>query len=115
MGVWYDAVCLFGIEYSYDEICHIKQKFTDIAEKIGCNELPNLLSEIYYNNFVTFINNDNYKDEESQSYYLGIELTQQRLYTHPNYELYNKKIEEECKKLGIIYKIPQIHNIVVLS
>lgn len=114
MGVLYDAVCLFGVEYSYNEICDIKQNFKEIAEKIGCNELPNLLAEGYYNNFVTFINNDNYKHEENQSYYLGIELTQQRLYAHPNYNLYNKKIEEECKKLGIIYKIPQIHNIVIV-
>lgn len=115
MGVWYDAVCLFGIEYSYNEIFHIKQKFTELANEIGCDELPNLLSEIYSNKFVTFINNNNYKNEREQTYYLGVELTQQRLYAHPNYELYNIKIQEECKKLGIIYKIPQIHNIVVVS
>lgn len=116
MGVWYEAYTIFGIEYSYDELKHLKNnhEFKKCSQQIGCNDLPNLLSEIY-NNTLIFMNNDYYKDENSQNYYFGIQLTEQVLYSHPDYQVYNKLIQEECKKINITYKIPQILNIVVKS
>lgn len=117
MGVWYEAYTFFGIEYNYEELKKIKEnpEFQKCAQDIGCNELPNLLSEMYSNDFLTFMTDDYYKSEKDQTYYLGIQLTKQRLYSQPNYVVYNKKIEDECKKLKIMYKIPDIHNIVVKS
>lgn len=117
MGVWYDAYTIFGIEYSYKELEHLKEQkeFKKMKELIDCNELPNLLSELFDNQFVTFITNNNYVTEKEQIYYLCIKLTDQRLYNNPNYELYNLKIKKECDRLNIVYKIPDIHNIVVKS
>ena len=115
MGVRYNAYTVFGIEYSYKELEHLKEQkqFKEMKDSIGCNELPNLLSELFNNEFVTFITNDYYVSEEKQIYYLCIQLTNQRLYNNPNYELYNLKIKKECDRLNIDYKIPDIHNIVV--
>lgn len=117
MGIWYNAYTIFGIEYSYEELKHLKDNndFKKCSQQIGCNDLPNLLSQIYNDNILIFMTNDYYQDENNQNYYFGIQLTEQLLYSHPDYVKYNEKIEEECKKLKIIYKIPQIFNIVVKS
>lgn len=91
MGVQYDAYTVFGIEYSYKELEHLKsqEEFKKLAKEIECNDLPNLFCELFHDEFVTFITNDYYVSEKEQIYYLCIELTNQRLYNNPNYELYN--------------------------
>lgn len=114
-GTMIHTFTIFGIEYSYKELEHLKSRedFKNTAELIDSNQLPYLLSELFDNEFVTFFTNDLNLDEKGRIYYLCIELTNQRLYNNPNYDLYNLKIKKECDRLNIQYKIPDIQVVIV--
>jgi hypothetical protein len=112
MGVDYTAYMIYGIEYAFYELEHIKENFQQLIENIGCDNLHNLLSEAYSDAFISFISNDNYVDEDEQTYYFGIILTERILMRNPSYSTFDDIIKTECKKLDIKFKDPEFHNVV---
>ena len=82
---------------------------------VDYDNLSNLLCELFDGLLVIFIINDYYKDERETTYYMCIRLTNEILYNNPDYSLYKNSIEQECKRLNIKYKTPDIHNIIVKS
>ena len=39
MGTWYDAKLVYGIEYNFDDIKHLKEVLLELAESIGTTML----------------------------------------------------------------------------
>lgn len=50
MGVDYDAICFYGVYFTYDEIKYLKDhpEFQKMKDEIGCNNLDNIWYEMGY-------------------------------------------------------------------
>lgn len=110
MGVDNDAILCYGIEFSYDEIKHLKdlQEIKDLAENIGCDFMPNLWEEM------GFVSASYYYDaeEEDRSYIIGTKIEKDLTLN----EFVQKINENEiilflkgvCDKYNLKYEDPKI-------
>jgi hypothetical protein len=110
MGIDYDVILCYGIEFSYDEIQHLKtnDEVRKLAEDIGTDYMSNLWDEL------GFISASPYYDseEEHRNYIIGKEIIGDlspddliKQITANETDLYIKNV---CEKYNLQYKNPKI-------
>lgn len=72
MGIQYDAILCYGIEFSYNDIVHLKDtiEFKQRAEDIGTDNMGNLWDEMGHICCSGYFD----QEEEYQTYIVGKEL-----------------------------------------
>jgi hypothetical protein len=110
MGINNDFILCYGIEFSYDEIEHLKNndEVRKISEDIDTDYMPNLWSEL------GFISGSPYYDseEDHRNYIIGKEiigdLSLDEFVTQINTNETNLYIKNVCEKYSLPYKEPKI-------
>lgn len=110
MGIQNDAILCYGIEFSYDDIVHLKDtiEFKQRAEDIGTDCMVNLWSEFGH------ISCSNYFDQEAEYniYIIGKELpndmTLQEFLNGINEIEIKKYLQKVCKDYNLQYSEPKI-------
>ena len=110
MGIRNDAILCYGIEFSYDDIVHLKDtiEFKQRAEDIGTDNMVNLWSEmghIYCSNYFD-------QEEEYHTYIVGKEV-ERDMSLHDFLNEINENeiknyVQKVCKDYNLQYSEPQI-------
>lgn len=119
MGIYFDAVLYYGIEYSYEEVLHLArhEEISDLMdhdeivkfeETKKCPSFPYLFGELGFDSAI----GDLSEDEKNHSYIVGISLDQD-----VTFDEFLKKInkaeaetfiQESCQKYNLPYREPKI-------
>lgn len=110
MGINNDAILCYGIEFSYDDIVHLKDtiEFKQIAKAIGTNDMVNLWDEAGH------ICCSNYYDqpEEYYTYIIGKELdnniTLNKFTSNIDENEMKNYLQKVCNDYNLQYKEPRI-------
>ena len=113
MGIQNDAILCYGIEFSYDDVVHLKDttEFKQRAEDIGTDNMVNLWSEfghIYCSNYFD-------QEEEYHTYIIGKELPKDMTLKEFFNEMplleeieMKKYLQKVCKDYNLHYSEPKI-------
>lgn len=110
MGVQNDAILCYGIEFSYDDIVHLKDtiEFKQRAEDIGTDNMVNLWDEmghIYCSNYFD-------QEEEYHTYIIGKEIpndmTLHDFLNEINENEVKIYLQKVCKDYNLHYCEPKI-------
>jgi len=110
MGIQNDAILCYGIEFSYDDIVHLKDtiEFKQRAEDIGSDDMVNVWSEfghIYCSNYFD-------QEEEYHTYIIGKELpkdmTLKEFLNGINENEMKIYLQKVCKDYDLQYSEPKI-------
>ena len=110
MGIQNDAILCYGIEFSYDDIVHLKDtiEFKQRAEDIGTDNMVNLWSEmghIYCSNYFD-------QEEEYHTYIVGKEVERDMSLHDFLNEINDTEIkhylQKVCKDYNLQYSEPKI-------
>lgn len=110
MGIQYDAILCYGIEFSYDDIVHLKDtiEFKQRAEDIGTDNMANLWDEAGH------ICCSNYYDqpEEYYTYIIGKEVVSNvslhDFLNEINENEIKNHLQKVCKDYNLQYSEPKI-------
>lgn len=108
MGIQNDALLFYGIEFSYDDIQHLKKMKKDICQTIGSDWMPNLWQEL------GFLTCSNYYDAEEEhiNYIIGRELRSDMTCGEFFNELREDDmilyLKQQCEKYNLKYTTPKI-------
>lgn len=107
MGIDYDAILVYGMEFDFSQVSDLKytKEFIELAEEIGCNELPNLWQEYDYGEIVKGLTSSPHFDcpEDYCNYIIGIDLKKKDLQFIKNIdeEVVKKELNRICDELGL--------------
>jgi hypothetical protein len=110
MGIQNDAILCYGIEFSYDDIVHLKDtiEFKQRAEDIGTDNMVNLWNEmghIYCSNYFD-------QEEEYHTYIVGKELksdvTLNEFIVNINENEIKTNLRKVCEEYNLHYSEPKI-------
>lgn len=110
MGITNDAILCYGIEFSYDDIVHLKDtiKFKQLAQDIGTDYMVNLWEEMGH------IHCSNYFDleEEYHTYIIGKELPNDMALNEFTSNINENEmkiyLQKLCSDYNLQYKEPRI-------
>jgi hypothetical protein len=111
MGTYNDALLFYGIEFTYNQVKHIKdlEEVAECAEDIGCNHMRNLWSEFGLD-YTCAYGPDS--PEENYSYIIGEkikgDLTLEQFIKRIDKEKIIADIKEDCERLKLQYQEPKI-------
>jgi hypothetical protein len=111
MGIKNNALLFYGIEFTYNQVKHIKdlEEVAECAEDIGCNDMPNIWSEFGLHYACAYW----YEcPDEHFSYIIGEEirgdLTLEELIQKIDKEKISADIKKDCERFKLQYQEPMI-------
>ena len=111
MGIYNYALLFYGIEFTFDQVKHIKdlEEVAECAEDIGCNYMPNIWSEFGLHHACAYW----YEcPEEDYSYIIGEEiekdLTLEQFIQKIDKEKIIADIKKDCERFKLQYQEPKI-------
>ena len=107
MGIRNEVICCYGVEYSYEEIKHIRgsEEYKRVSEEIGCENMVNVwveLGNIACNEYYD-------QEEEYYRYIIGEEMRtemgkRELKDLEGRAEEVEERIRERCEKYKLEYR-----------
>ena len=113
MGVDYTAYYLYGIEFCFNDLEHVKNmhEFKKLAKFIDTVDLRYLFSGYFSGELITIESDNCHENENTNLYYIGKVIDLDDLKNN-NLKLYKNKIKELCVWLNVKYTEPELHRFV---